>query len=142
MIAMIRRIMMIIQEYEDHEDGNDNDDDYLHLHHPAKPGFLWPPHEEEDGEVLDEHHLLIFIFTTKMVQVWSSSGSIKNDHQHQDALDPLDNHHDHPYPVGHRVCAGSSEVPVDDHHRHKDAGDKDDALEDDDDDDSGCFHRG
>ena len=49
MIAIIRRIMMIIQEYEDHEDGNDNDDDYLHLHHPAKPGFLWPPHEQEDG---------------------------------------------------------------------------------------------
>ena len=49
MIAMIRRIMMIIQEYEDHEDGNDDDDDYLHLHHPAKPGFLWPPHEQEDG---------------------------------------------------------------------------------------------
>ena len=29
------------------------------------------------------------------------------------------------------MCAGSSEVPVDDHHRHKDAGDKDDTLEDD-----------
>ena len=38
-----------------------HDDGDLHLHHPAKPGFLWPPHEEEDGEVLDEHHLIIII---------------------------------------------------------------------------------
>ena len=49
-----------------HDDGDDDDDDDdddgdLHLHHPAKPGFLWPPHEEEDGEVLDEHHLIIII---------------------------------------------------------------------------------
>ena len=71
---------------------------------------------------------------------WCKSESQNDDdHHHQDALD---NHHDHPYPVGHRVCAGSSEVPVDDHHRHKDAGGKGDTLEDDDDDDSGCFHRG
>ena len=36
--------------YDDDDDNdNDDDDDYLHLHHPAKPGFLWPPHEQEDG---------------------------------------------------------------------------------------------
>ena len=42
-------------------DGIDDADDDLHLHHPAKSGFLRPPHEEEDGEILDEHHLRIII---------------------------------------------------------------------------------
>ena len=75
---------------------------------------------------------MLFLIKRMIIQFSTGWGHHHHIYHHYRHIDH--HHHHHPYPVGHGVCAGSSEVPVDYHHCHEDTGGNDDDDGDDDDD--------